>query len=91
MSFHNHDTDDYKKKYEPSKREPILLDQKITEFDVSEIEDVRIIIKAKGKHFGIVPKGDKEEARLFRIAILMVFIKDYQVVNTALEDLKEKL
>jgi len=30
-------------------------------FQIEDIEDVKIIIKAKGKHFWLVPKGDKEE------------------------------
>lgn len=44
-------------------------------FEIEEIEDVRIIIKAKGKHFSIVPKGDdKEEAKQLRIAVTLCFI-----------------
>lgn len=61
------------------------------EFSMGEIEDIRIIVKAKGKHYGIVPKEgvDKEEAKLTRIALFSVLIDNHAVVNKALEDLNK--
>ena len=65
-------------------------------FDISEIEDVRIIIKAKGKHWSIVPKRDDvDEAKQIRIAMALVLLDSHCVVSTSLEDLqvaiKEKI
>lgn len=61
----------------------------ITEFEFSDIEDVRIIVKAKGKNFGIVPKKteDKDECSQIRIAMFAMLLESHFVVNTALEDL----
>lgn len=60
-------------------------------FTVDEIEDVRIIIKARGKHFGIVPKtGMKEQADLSRIAMLTVLFDSHFVVSKSLESLNLK-
>jgi len=66
-------------------------------FDASEIEDVRIIIKAKDKHWSIVPNKEKEkkedvDARYLRIGVLSFLLKVHDVVSTALEDINsEKL
>lgn len=60
-------------------------------FSMEEIEDVRIIIKAKGKHFGIVPKTDRrDEADLSRIAMLTVLLDTHFVVSKSLESLKSE-
>lgn len=63
----------------------------IPEFSIDEIEDVRIIIKANGKHYGIVPKSEllREEAKLTRVAMLTVIFENHAVVNKALEDLNQ--
>jgi hypothetical protein len=55
----------------------INLSEIYEKFDFNDIEDVRIIIKAKGKHWGIVQKNDakKEEAKTTRIAILTYLLK----------------
>jgi hypothetical protein len=62
-------------------------------FQQEDIEDVRIIIKAKGKHYSIVPKKDmdKEECRAIRIELMRVMFQLHDVVDTPLEDLKVKL
>ena len=36
-------------------------------FDLTDIEDVRIIIKAKGKHWAVVPEGDEEYERILNV------------------------
>lgn len=64
---------------------------KITEFETSDIEDVRIIIKAKGKNFSIIPNRSTitdEEAKQVRILMLSTILPYHFVVSTALEDLK---
>lgn len=58
-----------------------------TPFLFSDIEDVRVIVKAKGKHYGIVGKND--DALEVRIALLSVLLEDHYVVDTALEDIKD--
>lgn len=57
-------------------------------FTLEEIDDVRIIIKAKGKHYGLVPKNDKEQARLLRIVIAMALFDEHYVVDKSLEETK---
>lgn len=59
-------------------------------FSFDDIEDVKLIIKAKGKHYSIIPKGDKEDAKLMRIAMLGAVLGDYYIVDTPLEDIKQK-
>jgi hypothetical protein len=59
-------------------------------FNVDEIEDVKILIKAKGKHFAIVPKGCAEEAKQIRIAAAEVLFSYHFVVSTPLEDLRDE-
>lgn len=57
-------------------------------FTLYDIEDVKLIVKANGKHYGIIPKGDRDMARLVRIALLTEVLHDYFVVDTPLESLK---
>lgn len=61
-------------------------------FEFDEIEDVRIIIKAKGKHYGILPKGEIGEkvAKEIRKEVLSILIPTHYVVDGALEDLAQK-
>lgn len=62
-------------------------------FSTDEIEDVRIIIKAKGKHWGVVPKQSEctaEEAKEIRIGLLTVICAFHDVVDTSLEDIPQK-
>lgn len=66
---------------------------KIKAFSTDEIEDVRIIIKAKGKHWSLVPKKSEctpEEAKEIRIGLLTVICEFHDVVDTALEDIPKK-
>lgn len=63
-------------------------------FETSEIEDVRIIIKAKGKNWSITPKEDcpKETARGMRLLSADILMQFHDIVSTALEDIDvEKL
>jgi len=65
----------------------------IKAFSTDEIEDVRIIIKAKGKHWGIVPKKSEctaEEAKEIRIGLLTVICAFHDVVDTSLEGIPKK-
>lgn len=65
----------------------------VTKFELADIEDVRIIIKAKGKNFSIIPNRDTsndDEAKQIRIAILNVILEFHYVVSTSLEDLKQQ-
>ena len=64
-----------------------MIPQNETPFSFSDIEDVRVIVKAKGKHYGIVGKND--DALEVRIALLSVLLEDHYVVDTALEDIKD--
>ena len=66
-------------------------------FSLSEVEDVRIIISAKGKNYGIVANKEnceKEDldAKQVRLALLSVILKIHDIVTPALEDIDpEKL
>jgi hypothetical protein len=61
----------------------------IDPFTSEDIEDVRVIIKAKGKHWGMVPKKEytAQEAKEIRIELMRVLFVFHTVVDTALEDL----
>lgn len=59
-------------------------------FTLDDVEDVRVIIKAKGKHYGLVPKRDactEDEAKEIRIGLLSLLTTFHYVVDKALEDL----
>lgn len=58
-------------------------------FEISDIEDARIIIMIKGKHYSILSKGDKEEAKLYRVALVqcLLSMEDTIIVTPALEDI----
>lgn len=59
-------------------------------FTLDDVEDVRVIIKAKGKHYGLVPKRDactEDEAKEIRIGLLSLLTAFHYVVDKALEDL----
>ena len=59
-------------------------------FDFNEIDDVRIIIKAKGRSWGIVAKdkSKKQQAQNTRLSILAFLLNDHVVITPALEDIK---
>ena len=61
-------------------------------FELSEIEDVRIILKVRGKHYSIVSQGDKEDGRLYRISLAQVLLsmEGQVVVTPALEDIPRR-
>jgi hypothetical protein len=63
-------------------------------FDLEDIEDCRIIIKAKGKNYSIIPKKkfDRDMCRNLRIVLGIHAFEMHDIVDTALEDIdKEKL
>lgn len=61
-------------------------------FTFSEIEDVRIIVKAKGKNYAITPKKEvsKEDAKSIRIALVSVILEDHDIVVPSLEEINPK-
>ena len=64
-------------------------------FKLEEIEDVRIIIKARGKNWALTPNkenAEKEDVdpKSLRIAILGAILKLHDIVTPALEDIKSE-
>lgn len=61
-------------------------------FSFSDIEDVRIIVKAKGKNYAITPKKEisKEDAKSTRIALVSVLLEDHDIVVPSLEEINVK-
>lgn len=66
---------------------------KITPFKFKDIEDVRIIIKAKGKNWAIIPNENhsKENCKKVRINLAQTALQYHDIVSTPLEDIREKL
>lgn len=60
-------------------------------FEVEEIEDVRIIIKAKGKHWGLTTQKevDSETGAGIRKLFLLACLDSHEIVTPALEDIKK--
>lgn len=65
------------------------LEERVAPFTFDDIEDVKIIVKANGQHWGILPKGNKEEAKLMRIAMLGALMNEYYVVDKPLEEINQ--
>ena len=69
------------------------MDKQQDSFAFEEIEDVRIIIKANGKHYGLVAKKDTEfteqEIQQIRIASLSMILPYHFVVDKPLEELNK--
>jgi hypothetical protein len=65
-----------------------MTTQDETPFLFSDIEDVRVIIKANGKHYSVIGKND--DALEVRIALLSVLLEDHYVVDTVLENLENE-
>jgi hypothetical protein len=60
---------------------------------VSDIEDIRVIIKSKGKHYAILPKKNisPDEACSIRIATFSICLMEFHdIVSTALEYIIKK-
>jgi hypothetical protein len=62
-------------------------------FELSEIDDVRIIISVKDKHYGIVPNKERckmyeVDAKEVRLSFLAVILQVHDIVTPALEDIK---
>ena len=69
-----------------------IAETKPNTFEQKDVDDVRIIIYAKGKHYGIVPNHemcDSEQAKKIRIEILNILLKFHFIVEPALEDIKK--
>ena len=66
-----------------------MSDKETRPFEFSDVEDVRINIKANGKHYGMVAKKEftNEESKLSRIAALNFVLEYHSIVGIALEDL----
>ena len=60
-------------------------------FELDDIEDVRIIIKAKGKHYAIIDKdkSEKEENKLLRILAFKAILVTHAIVDKPLEDIQK--
>lgn len=61
-------------------------------FKAEEIEDVRIIIKANGKNYGITPKKEivKDIAKQMRLILGDYALQMHDIVVPALEDIKKQ-
>ena len=60
-------------------------------FEFKDIEDVRIIIKAKGKHYSIMPNTDivtKAHAREERLVCVNILLGSHVIVEPSLEEIK---
>jgi hypothetical protein len=60
-------------------------------FTIEDVEDVRVLIKVKGKHYSIIPNRNQctdEEAKEIRIGLLSLILQFHYVVDIPLEDLK---
>ena len=59
-------------------------------FKVEDIEDCKIIIKAKGLHWSLIPtKGiTREEARECRVGLAKLALMVHEIVDCPLEDKK---
>lgn len=57
---------------------------------MDQIEDVRILIKVKGKHYSVIAKEDKAEAlELRKITLNVLLNSNHVIVGTALEDIHD--
>lgn len=64
-----------------------------TPFKFEDVEDVRIIIKANGKNYSIIPKEEigKEEAKDIKLIFARIILDYFDVVVPALEDIKKEI
>lgn len=60
-------------------------------FKVEDIEDVRIIIKAKGKHYGLVSKSRKDDAtdKSLRLLVCKIILQTHAIIDLPLEEIEE--
>ena len=64
---------------------------KLEAFNTSEIEDVKILIRVKGKHYSIAPKdGMMNVARDARVKAITELFNTHNVVGVPLEQLNPK-
>jgi hypothetical protein len=66
-------------------------------FDFVDIEDVSIIVKAKGQHWHVIPANgaDKEEAKEFRKSVAIMLIGSTEsgnaIASKSAEQIREEL
>lgn len=65
-------------------------------FDLSEVEDVRVIIKAKGKHYSLLANKELEQqyevkAIDVRKAVLRILLRIHDIATPALQDIDKQL
>jgi hypothetical protein len=60
------------------------------EFELEDIEDAKVIIMVKGKHYSIISTGDKEEAKMYRVALVkaLLSMEGQIIVVPSLEEIK---
>jgi len=63
------------------------------EFNIKDIQDIRIIIVANGKRYALTPKKelDPDVCRDFRITIGTAALLYHRVVLPSLDDLKKQI
>jgi hypothetical protein len=62
-------------------------------FEMSEIDDVRIIVRVKNKNYAITPNKDvctSEFAKDLRISLLNLVLQYHCIVNPAIEDITKE-
>ena len=59
-------------------------------FELTDIDDVRIIVCVGEKHYSLIPKADKDAAHVSRMAALLIILDHHSICDTALEDLPKK-
>ncbi len=61
-------------------------------FELIDIEDCKIIIKAKGKHYCIVPKEkeNRDNCKIKRITAFLYLLKTHDIVDIPLEEINIK-
>jgi len=69
--------------------------EEIKTFEQSDIEDIRIIIKAKGKHWGLIANKENEKKhgitlKNLKMSLIPGFLQLADVVTPALEDIDKK-
>lgn len=59
-------------------------------FEFKDIADVRIIVKAKGKHYGFIPKEEftKKQVREIKLAIVQTLLECCDFICPSLEEIK---
>lgn len=70
--------------------DPTIDPSDLLPFNLSDIDDVRIIVCVGNKHYSLIPKADRDGAKVARMAALLVVLDHHSICDTALEDLPKK-